>query len=217
MNASIRSACAALCALALAGCATVAPFPDGRVAGRAPADLALREDFIPDGRYGRPLKNPLAPTDITIHSPRSAGRTAAAHASLLRRGGIPAKTKWNRHRWNIWHFTVDDREVVQHMPLTEQGEHADHDGPGNRDSIGIEICEFPGNPGRQRAAIDRAARLTAWLMDGHGIPLNHVVPHYHWPQHRVGGFQKNCPSILLDGGKPGTRWNAFLRQVDAAR
>jgi N-acetylmuramoyl-L-alanine amidase len=213
---SVVLAGTAACVMLLAGCATVQPIPGGRIAGPAPASLGVREDLIPDGRYGRQLKYPLNPTYITIHSTGSPGGTAAAHGSLLRRGGIPAKTHWNRHRWNIWHFTVDDREVVQHMPLSEQGEHADHDGPGNRDSIGIEICEFPGDPARQRAAIDRAARLTAWLMRQYGIPLERVVPHYHWPLFRVGNFNKNCPRILLDGAKPGPRWESFLRQVDAA-
>ena len=42
------------------------------------------------------------------------------------------KTKHgNRIGYLIWHFTVDDKEVIQHMPLNEAGEHADHDGPGH--------------------------------------------------------------------------------------
>jgi N-acetylmuramoyl-L-alanine amidase len=111
-----------------------------------------------------------------------------------------------------WHFTVDDREAIQSLPLNIQGEHADHDGPGNKTSIGIEICEFR-SAARQAAAIDRAARLTAWLMHEKGIRLDHVVPHYHWPQRHFHNNQKNCPRILLDGGKPGPRWQAFLRKV----
>jgi len=38
----------------------------------------------------------------------------------------------------IWHFTSDDKMAIQHMPTTEQGEHPDFHGPGNRHSIGIE-------------------------------------------------------------------------------
>lgn len=111
-----------------------------------------------------------------------------------------------------WHFTVDDQRAIQSLPLNIQGEHADHDGPGNKTSIAIEICEFR-NPAKQAAAIDRAARLTAWVMKEKLIPLSRVVPHYHWPQHHFRGHQKNCPRILLQKGRPGPRWNAFLAKV----
>ena len=74
------------------------------------------------------------------------------------------------------------------------------------------MFEF-GSRARQAAAIDRAARLTAYVMRQKGIRLNHVVPHYHWPQVHFGNNKKNCPIILLDGGKPGPRWEAFLRRV----
>jgi len=127
-------------------------------------------------------------------------------------GAFRGKSKWNRTGYMTWHFTVDDREAIQSLPLTIQGEHADHNGPGNVTSIGIEICEFR-NARQQAAAVDRAARLTAWVMREKGIPLSHVVPHYHWPQRHFRNHQKNCPRILLDGGRPGPRWAAFLRRV----
>ena len=128
-------------------------------------------------------------------------------------GAFRGRSKWNRTGYVTWHFTVDDRMAIQHLPLNIQGEHADHDGPGNRSSIAIEICEF-GDSARQAAAVARTAKLVAWLRRQHGIPLARVVPHYHWPQHHFGSHQKNCPRILMDGGRPGPRWAAFLRQVE---
>lgn len=199
-----------LAALGSACCAIPACSTPG-TAG-APSSTAIRTDFIPDGRYGRQRKYPLRVRYITIHSTGSRGGTAAAHARLLREGRIRAKTRWNRRGYNFWHFTVDDREAVQHLPLTEAGEHADHDGPGNATSIGIEICEFR-EAWRQRAAIDRAARLTASLRRKYGLPLDHVVPHYFWTMHRFNNWHKPCPRILMDHGKPGAKWEAFLRQV----
>ena len=51
------------------------------------------------------------------------------------------------------------------MPTNEQGEHADFDGPGNRYSIGIEMCENRGNnragDDRPRRAADRVADVQA--------------------------------------------------------
>jgi N-acetylmuramoyl-L-alanine amidase len=168
--------------------------------------------IVPAGKYGRHKQFPLRATYITIHSTQNPGGTALAHARGMAAGNFRGTSPWNRTGYLTWHFTVDDQEAIQSLPLNIQGEHADHEGPGNTSSIGIEICEF-GNRARQAAAIDRAARLTAYVMHRTGVPLSHVVPHQHWPQRHFGNHQKNCPIILLEGGKPGPRWDAFLRKV----
>lgn len=189
----------------LAGCATAG--------GPPPASLNLTEMMVPAGRYGRHIEFSLKPTYITIHSTQSPNGTARNHAVGMQNGAFRGWSKWNRTGYLTWHFTVDDREVIQSLPLNIQGEHADHEGPGNVNSIGIEICEFR-SPARQRAAVERAAKLTAWLRKRYRIPIDHVVPHYHWPQHHFGSYQKNCPIILLDGGRPGRKWQAFLDLVE---
>jgi N-acetylmuramoyl-L-alanine amidase len=197
-----------LCAAALlTGCST--PNAPTRT---APASVNLHQMLVPAGRVGRHVEFPLRPTYITIHSTDNRGGTALQHAIGMRRGAFRGRSQWNRTGYLTWHFTVDDRETIQHLPLNIQGEHADHDGPGNRTSIGIEICEFSDRR-RQAAAIERAARLTAWLRREFRIPLDHVVPHYHWPQWHFHGYQKNCPRILLDHGRPGRKWQAFLDRV----
>lgn len=180
-----------------------------------PRGLSVQQCWIPDGRFGRQLKLPLHPVAITVHSTESPGATALNLASLLNRGGIPATTQWNRHRWNIWHYTVDDVRAVQHMPLDEQGEHADHEGAGNTTSIGIEMCEFR-DPARQRRVLDNTARLVAALAAHFHIPRERIVPHYHWPM-RPNGWHKNCPHILLENGRPGPKWERFLDSVAAYR
>ena len=75
---------------------------------------------------------------------------------------------------------------------------------------GFESIEVPA---RQRAAIERAARLAAWLRRRFGVPPDHVVPHYFWTMHRFNNWHKPCPRILMDGGRPGAKWEAFLRLV----
>ena len=186
------------------GCATSAkPF-----SSRVP----IREDFIPDGEFGRHIHVPLRPTFITVHSTGSPGGTAATHARLLREGQIRATSQWNKRGFNIWHFTVDDREVIQHMPLNEAGEHADHDGPGNATSLGIEICEFHDNRQQQRA-LDRATELVSDVRRRFGISVDRVVPHYYWTMHRFHNWHKPCPAILMDNGKPGAKWDAFRKRV----
>jgi len=177
-----------------------------------PADLNLRSMIIPRGTAGRHVEFPMRPAYITIHSTQNKGATADNHGQALLNGRLRASSSHNRTGYLTWHFTVDDQEVVQSLPVNIQGEHADHDGPGNRMSIGIEICEFH-DPARQAAAIARAARLAGWLRKRYGIPLSRVVPHYHWPQHHFEGHQKNCPAILLENGEPGEKWREFLRLV----
>jgi len=202
-----------LTAFGLGGCSTSSQ--TGRDGGRqsaAPSSVGLRQMIVPPGRVGRHREFPLRARYITIHSTGNRGATALQHARGMAAGAFRGKSKWNRTGYMTWHFTVDDREAIQSLPLTIQGEHADHNGPGNVTSIGIEICEFR-NARQQAAAVDRAARLTAWVMREKGIPLSHVVPHYHWPQRHFRNHQKNCPRILLDGGRPGPRWAAFLRRV----
>ena len=176
------------------------------------AAVNLHQMLVPPGKAGRHVEFPMRAKYITIHSTQNPGATALQHATGMRNGAFRGHSQWNRTGYLTWHFTVDDVQAIQSLPLNIQGEHADHDGPGNKTSIGIEICEF-GNRARQAAAIDRAARLAAHVMHEKGIALDHIVPHYHWPQVHFAGNQKNCPIILLDGGKPGPRWEAFLRRV----
>ncbi len=182
----------------------------------APASVRLRQLIVPKGKVGRHREFPLRAKYITVHSTANLGGTASQHARGMVAGNFRGKSQWNRTGYMTWHFSVDDREAIQSLPLNIQGEHADHEGPGNTTSIGVEICEFR-NPRQQAAAIDRAAALVAWLMKDQRIQLDHVVPHYHWPQRHFHNNQKNCPRILLDRGQPGVRWEAFLRKVRSCR
>lgn len=158
--------------------------------------LNITVDLIPAGNSNRP-GNRIRPTHITIHNTSNAkpGADAAMHARYVK--GPDA-----RAREVSWHFTVDDRRVVKHLPTNEKGWHA---GKGNPVSIGIEICEHQGID--QRAANDRAALLTALMMLAYGIPAERVVSHQSWTG-------KNCPHLLLrqQGG-----FEAFRNRAAAFR
>lgn len=178
-------------------------------------EVNLNVDMVPKGTHGRKVVRTMTPRYITIHSTQNYTADAARHSLALKRGALraPKRKGGNRIGYLIWHFTTDDRQAIQHMPTSEQGEHADFDGPGNRYSIGIEMCE--NRDGNLARTIDRTAKLTAYLMVKNNIPLNRVVPHYHWP--RAGSRQpnKNCPHFLMDNGRPGQKWRAFLGRVNA--
>lgn len=179
-------------------------------------EVDVEKDFIRAGTHARKVKRPMQPRYITIHSTQNYSPSADAqrHSLALKNGKLRAYKRegGNRIGYLAWHYSVDENDAVQHMPTNEQGEHADFDGPGNRYSIGIEMCE---NRGNSRAkTIDRTAKLSAYLMWKHDIPLQNVVPHYHWPRRGLSNPHKNCPHYLLDNGKPGAKWAWFLNKVN---
>ncbi len=196
--------------LFLASCADV-------ITHRTPPGVTV--DLVPSGRYSRTQNRSMRPAYITIHATenRSSGGNAYAHAQMLKTGSL--KGRHNAIGYIGWHFTVDDHSIYQSLPTNERGEHADYDGPGNRSSIGIEMCE---NRGNDRArTLDKTARLAAWLMKEHGIPVSHIVPHMHWRMIRHDDQRdlghKLCPHFLLDNGRLGTKWNAFIARVESYR
>ncbi len=161
--------------------------------------VQIIQDFIPKGRRNRP-GYAMSPKYITIHDTANtqAGADAKAHARYLKSNAaaaIPAS----------WHFTVDDRVIVQHLPLNENGWHAGDGstGTGNRESIGIEICE--NRDGVRTEAEKNAAWLVAKLLKDHGLSIDRVRQHYDWSG-------KNCPRVLR-GRKGG--WQGFLAAVEA--
>lgn len=169
----------------------------------------VKQEMVRSGRFGRRGARPMRPRYITIHSTQNYTAGAERHAVALKRGALRTG---QRPGYLIWHFTVEDRYAVQHMPTTEQGIHADFDGPGNRYSIGIEMCEHRGN--NRAATVERTAKLAAVLMKKNGIPLCNVVPHYHWPRRGKTPPHKNCPHFLMDNGRPGAKWRGFLSRVN---
>ena len=161
--------------------------------------MNIIQDFIPEGRRNRPGYKIIGPKYITIHSTGNTnkGANAAAHGSYLRgaAANVPAS----------WHYTVDDKEIRQHIPLDEVAWHAGDggNGPGNRSSLAIEICE--NKDGDLSKAIDNAALLTAHLLQQFNLGLNKIKQHYDWSG-------KNCPRVLR-GRKDG--WQDFLAAVEA--
>jgi N-acetylmuramoyl-L-alanine amidase len=108
----------------------------------------------------------------------------------------------------MWHFTVDDHEIHQHLPISEVGWHAGdgYGGPGNRRSIAIEICV--NSDGDFEKAKANAAELVAYLIKTAPCLLPFpgcVVQHNGWSG-------KDCPHQIR--ATPGA-WEGFLAMVRA--
>ena len=168
--------------------------------------LNLEVDLIPASNPGR-TNRAMVPRYITVHNTSNTSRTADAdaHRRLLNRSqGYYYTTRTGRKIYLTWHYTVDDRQTIKHLNVSQQGIHASSS-VGNSSSIGIEICINAGID--QDAAFLRAARLVAVLRHDLAIGAANVRAHYHWNR-------KKCPILLMDSGRPGTKWNAFLTMCD---
>lgn len=153
-------------------------------------ELAIEVDLVAAGRPNRP-GTPLTPQFITVHntSNANAGADAHAHARFIKRTGyydVRKNDGTTKRNYVSWHFTVDDKAVVKHLPVNEVAWHAGTN--GNRTSLGIEICMHQGID--QQLAFDRAAKLVALLMHDLGLPADRLRTHKDWTG-------KNCPVLLL--------------------
>ena len=162
--------------------------------------LVIQRSLIPAGRKNRPGGS-NGDRYITIHETGNfaRGADAAAHAAYLK-SDAAVKAQMS------WHYTVDDHAVVQHIPDGEKAWHAGDGagGPGNSQSIGIEICVDAGGDFAQ--AKRNAAALVRLLRKEHGIGLGNVVQHNHWNG-------KDCPHTIRHtaGG-----WADFLALCGSA-
>ncbi|GAC43367.1 N-acetylmuramoyl-L-alanine amidase [Paenibacillus popilliae] len=155
--------------------------------------IEIKQRLLPDGQPNKP-SCPMQPRYITIHNTDNTapGATAESHARYILNGSGDREVSW--------HYTVDDKEIYQHLRDNEQGWHAgDKDGPGNTTSIGIEVCMYEGI--NEPQAWQRAAELVAVLLCRHGLAIGKVVPHKHWSG-------KRCPSRILP------RWSEFIKLIE---
>lgn len=152
--------------------------------------MKIKQDFIPKSNRNRPGTK-ITPTYITKHETAntSKGANAETHARYV-------KGQNAIDRSVSWHYTVDDTQIIQHLPLDEMGWHAG--ASGNRQSVGIEVCV--NSDGNFKKAKENAAWLDRYLMAELNIPITRVVSHQFWTG-------KNCPANLLK------EWESYIALV----
>ncbi len=115
-----------------------------------------------------------------------------------------------------WHFSVDDREAFQQIPIDEVGWHAGdgrnkypnvwlnekgfHLGGGNLCGVGIESCVYKGVDFNM--VMRNVARLTADLLIQYNLGINSIKQHYDFSA-------KNCPEVIREA----KRWDEFIHLV----
>jgi len=155
-------------------------------------------DHIPKKtpRDRRPGLSMVAET-ITIHNTGNPSSNARGERAWL--------TNPTNSRQASFHIAVDENEAVECLPLIENAWHAGDgvNGPGNRRSIGIEICES----GDYAKTLRNAAQLVAKMLRERGWGVDRLRRHYDWSG-------KVCPRLMYDGGK-WSGWESFKVSVQA--
>ena len=159
-------------------------------------DVPIILDLIPiRNKTSRP-GIPMNPLYITIHNTGNSNKNANAD--------MHTKYVDAASDYVSWHFTVDDNNIYQELPIKEVAWHAgDGNGDGNYKSIGIEICENA--DGDYSKAEENAIKLISFLMDELNINIAHIVPHKHWSG-------KYCPHVILNNG-----WDKFIDKIKLYR
>lgn len=155
--------------------------------------MTPRQMLVATSKYALKCPYAMTPQYITIHNTAN-DASANNEISYMRTNNTSTS----------FHFAIDDKEVVQGLPLNRNGWHAgDGNGNGNRKSIGIEICYSLSGGSRFTKAEQNAAKFTAQLLKERKWDISRVKKHQDWSG-------KYCPHRTLDMG-----WTRFLNMVQS--
>ncbi|UZD72921.1 N-acetylmuramoyl-L-alanine amidase [Bacillus siamensis] len=154
--------------------------------------IAVKKRIVESEKYALKCPNPMTPEYITIHN--TANDASAANEISYMTGNSESTS---------YHFAVDDKEVIQGIPLNRNAWHSGDgtNGTGNRKSIAVEICYSKSGGARYRAAEALAIKFVAQLLKERGWGVDKIRKHQDWNG-------KYCPHRILSEG----RWD----QVKAA-
>lgn len=136
------------------------------------------------------------PQAIIIHNAATPSGTAKALNNALH----------NSKEYKSWHFSVDDKDVIESLPLNRNA-FATGDGAyglGNRTGIHIEIAKDNDNDSKEEwlKARDNGAKLAAELLHHYGWGIDNLKKHQDYKM--TDGSYKYCPHKILDEG-----WDNF--------
>jgi len=155
--------------------------------------IPIKQCFVPTAKYNIKCPHKMKAEYITVHN---TANDASAENEI--------KYMITNNNQVSYHFAVDDKEVIQGLPLERNGWHAgDSNGNGNRKSIGIEICYSKSGGERYAKAEENTVVLIAQLLKERGWGIDRVKQHYDWSK-------KNCPHRIRNE----KRWNSFLKKIE---
>lgn len=155
--------------------------------------VTIKQNLVSKDKYNIKCPYSMDVKFITIHNTANDSSAQNEIAYMIRNDNEVS-----------FHYAVDDKEIVQGLPLDRNGWHAgDSNGQGNRNSIAIEICYSKSGGTKFETAQKNAAELTAKLLKDYNLTIDKVRTHKSWSG-------KNCPHrTLSDYG-----WDYFINLVE---
>ena len=150
------------------------------------------KNLVSQSKYSIKCPYSMTPEFIVVHN--TANDASAANE---------VKYMISNNNQVSFHFAVDDKEIVQGLPLDRNawacGDGAN--GKGNRKGIQIEICYSKSGGARFENAEKNAAKFIAQLLKERGWGVDKVKKHQDFSN-------KYCPHRTLDKG-----WASFVNMV----
>jgi len=151
------------------------------------------KQIVPESKYGIKCPYEMIPTRIVVHNTAN---------DATARNEIAYMT--NNNYETSFHYAVDDKEIVQGLPLDRNGWHSsDGNGKGNREGIAIEICYSKSGGDKFIKAEQNAVDLIVYLLKKYNWRIDRVTKHQDY-------CGKYCPHRTLDMG-----WNRFINMIKA--
>ena len=155
--------------------------------------MEVRQMLVSSNKYNIKCPYAMTPTRIVVHNTANDASANNEVSYMIR----------NNEKVSF-HFAVDDKEIVQGIPLDRNAYHAgDGSGKGNREGIAIEICYSKSGGDRFIKAEQNAAKFIASLLNERGWGIDKVTKHQDYSG-------KYCPHRTLEMG-----WERFLNMIRA--
>ncbi|MCY9166002.1 N-acetylmuramoyl-L-alanine amidase [Bacillus atrophaeus] len=147
--------------------------------------ITVKKNLVSKSKYKLKCPNAMTAEYITIHNTANDAPAANEISYMI-----------NNTSSTSFHFAVDDKEVRQGIPTNRNAWHTGDgtNGPGNRKSIGVEICYSKSGGTQYKAAEERAIKFVAQLLKERGWGIDHVRKHQDWNG-------KYCPHRILSEGR----------------
>lgn len=154
--------------------------------------MEVRQMLVSSNKYNIKCPYSMTPEFIVVHNTAN-DASANNEISYMR----------NNNKKVSFHFAVDDKEVVQGIPLNRNSWHAGDGGKGkgNRKGIAIEICYSKSGGKKFDKAEQNAAKFIAQLLKERGWGIDKVTKHQDYSG-------KYCPERTLNYG-----WERFLNMI----
>lgn len=155
--------------------------------------IKVVQNLVSASKYSIKCPYPMDAEYITFHNTANSSAAKNEISYMI-----------NNNNQVSYHFAVDEKEVIQGIPLNRNAWHCGdgRNGTGNRKSIGIEVCYSKSGGEKYKQAEDLAIKFIAQLLHERKWGVDRVKPHEYWSG-------KFCPHRILTD----KRWNEVISRI----